>query len=341
MKNSSLKVAIIGGGFAGLSITWHLASSGIPCTLFDEKGIGQGASGIASGLLHPFPGAATHYSFMGQEAMHHSLKLLKIAQSYSKEKVADFSGILKLALDNEDKRNYSALTERYERLKWLETDHLKKEVNFINPCPSLLVENGVTVFCEKYLKSLWLACQDKKAQLSLEEIRHISDLDEYDIKIICSGRSIGTFDKTLKLQFIKGQILTCKAPYPLTSKSIIAKGYIAITSDPLIYHFGSTYEHHYKEEGPCVEIAKKLIFEHCSSYTDIAKHLEVLECKAGVRVSNSKTHLPIIKRYSRGEYAITALGSRGLLYHGLIGKQLAECILSGEEQRISREFFLS
>ena len=342
MSRDSLKVAIVGAGFAGLSLAWHLLSCPeVSCTIFDDKGIGKGASGIASGLLHPFPAAATKYSFMGQEAMHCSIELLKVAQRYSKEKVADFSGILKLACDDEEKKSYSALTRRYEGVRWLETGLMRKEVSFIKPCPALLIENGITVFCEKYLKGLWLACQDKKAELKLQAIQQLSHIDEYDIKVMCSGQFIRVFDPQLKLQCIKGQILTCKAPYPLTSRSIIAKGYIAITSDPFIYQIGSTYEHHYKEEAPSIEIAKKLIFEQCSTYTDIVKELKVLECKAGVRIANPKTHLPIIKKYSSREYAITALGSRGLLYHGLVGKQLAQSILSGEEGRISREFFLS
>lgn len=343
MSTSSLKVAIIGAGFAGLSLAWNLLSSSdkVFCTIFDERGVGKGASGIASGLLHPFPAAATKYSFMGQEAMHHTMELLQVAQRYSEEKIADFSGILKLALEDDEKKSYSALTRRYEGLRWLETGELRKKVGFIKPCPALFIENGITVFCEKYLKALWLACQDKKAELKIQAIQHFSQLDEYDVKIMCSGQSIRMIAPELKLQCIKGQILTCKAPYPLTSRSIIAKGYIAITSDPLIYHIGSTYEHHYKEEAPSLEVAKKLIFEQCLCYTDIVRELKVLECRAGIRVSNPKTHLPIIKKYSTREYAVTALGSRGLLYHGLIGKQLSESILSGEERRISREFFLS
>jgi glycine/D-amino acid oxidase-like deaminating enzyme len=339
----SLKVAIIGAGFAGLSLAWHLLSLNekFSCTLFDEKGIGQGASGIASGLLHPFPGASTHYSFKGNEAMHESILLLKAAMQHSQEMLADFSGILKLALDDEDKRQYSQLIQEHERLSWLQVTQVKKELPYMKPCPALNIEQGVTVFCERYLGALWRACEANKAELKQQRIQHFSELKNYDVKILCAGSSIRQFDPTLKLQAIKGQILTCKVPYPLSSRSLIAKGYLAITPDPLVYHLGSTYEHHYKEEIPCMETAKALLFEKGLAYIKDMRDFQVLECRAAVRIANPKTHLPLIKKYSESEYAVTGLGSRGLLYHGLIGKQLAESIFYQDERRISREFFLS
>ncbi len=50
-----MKIAIIGAGFAGLAGAYYL-SEHFQVTLFDLKGIGGGASGISSGLLHPYPG---------------------------------------------------------------------------------------------------------------------------------------------------------------------------------------------------------------------------------------------------------------------------------------------
>ena len=53
------RFAIVGGGFAGCAVAWHLlaaARSGAPIAvaLFDGAGLGGGASGAAAGLLHPF-----------------------------------------------------------------------------------------------------------------------------------------------------------------------------------------------------------------------------------------------------------------------------------------------
>jgi glycine/D-amino acid oxidase-like deaminating enzyme len=339
MKGRKLHVAIVGAGFAGLSLAWHLLKSDqVSCTLFDESGIGKGASGIASGLLHPFPAAASHYSFMGQEALHESMCLLHEAQKHTLEPIADTTGILKLALTDEEKKHYSALSRRYLGLKWLSSAH--QATQGIAVCPALLIEQGITVFSERYVQALWSSCQTKGALLQIEKIHNLNQLSEYDFKVFCHGPSIHTWDPHLNVQLIKGQILVCQAPYPLTQRSLIAKGYIVTTSDPLIYILGSTYERHYTDSGPDESTATKLIFEQCSSYLQCAQDFKVLECRAAIRVSYPKTHLPIIKKYTKDFYAMTAFGSRGLLYHGLLGKQLAESILYEDDRRISREFFL-
>lgn len=335
-------MAIVGAGFAGLGLAWHLLSSHeVSCTVFDQEGIGTGASGVASGLLHPFPAVASHYSFMGKEAMHESLCLLNIASQYSREKIADRGGIFKLALTDADKRNYSQLSLRYERLQWWDRMQLQQELHGIKAFPALMIEQGVTVFCEEYLHALWRACAEKGGELKKQRIEAVSDLAGYDIKILCVGASIQKWDPHWKLQLIKGQILTCKAPYPLSAKSVIAQGYLAITKDPLIYHMGSSYEHHYQETAPSLETAKSLIFQKSARYIECLAELKILQCRAAVRVVSPRTHLPVIKKYGQGFYALTAFGSRGLLYHGLLAKQLAESILCRDDERISREFFLS
>ena len=53
------RFAVIGGGFAGAALAWHLlaaASARVPVsvTLYDGAGLCGGASRAAAGLLHPF-----------------------------------------------------------------------------------------------------------------------------------------------------------------------------------------------------------------------------------------------------------------------------------------------
>lgn len=51
---------MIGGGFAGLAVSWHLLAAarqqGTPMQLqlIDAVGLGAGGSGAAAGLLHPY-----------------------------------------------------------------------------------------------------------------------------------------------------------------------------------------------------------------------------------------------------------------------------------------------
>ena len=67
-------IAIIGAGLAGLAVAYHILNKNQNCTvtLFDQKGIAAGASGIAAGLLHPFVGARSKRNFEADEVIGYS-----------------------------------------------------------------------------------------------------------------------------------------------------------------------------------------------------------------------------------------------------------------------------
>src|SRR5579862_7065479 len=89
-----MRVAIIGAGFSGLSLAWQLIDSGqCTVTLFDQKGIGAGASGIAAGLMHPYPGKEGKRSFLASEGIAATQRLLQIAKRKSTGALANEQGI--------------------------------------------------------------------------------------------------------------------------------------------------------------------------------------------------------------------------------------------------------
>jgi len=337
-----MKVAVVGAGLAGLGATWHLLSHQIEVTVFDVKGVGEGASGVASGLLHPFPASATRLSFRGYEALHHSMVLLNVAEQYADKKIADYSGIIKLALEDSQKREYSALINKYDRIQWWNKEKVSSEAEFVKGSPALFLEQGITVFCKPYLQALWKACETKGAKFIKQKISSIEELVDYDVVVMCVGASIQELNPFCKLQYVKGQLLIAKSPTCLTKKSLLAKGYIAITQDPYIFHIGSTYEHSFTNDKPNLEVASRLLKQQLFAYIkkECIDELKVIGCEAAIRVTNPRTYLPIIKKYSLRNYVVTALGSRGLLYHSLIGKELAEAIAFGNDQKISPEFLL-
>jgi glycine/D-amino acid oxidase-like deaminating enzyme len=335
-----MKIAIVGAGLAGLGLAWHLLAHLVEVTVFDEKGIGGGASGVASGLLHPFPASATRLSFKGYEALHHSLVLLKVAEKYAEKKIADYSGIIKLALEDTQKREYSALMHKYDRIQWWSKERLALEAACIKGCPGLFLEQGVTVFCQLYLQALWQACAAKGAKFVNQGIGNMEELAAYDRVVRCVGASLQNVDPSWKLQYVKGQLLIVKSLSCLTKKSLLGKGYIAVTEDPYIYHIGSTYEHQFIDGTPNFEVASRLLKRQLSVYVqkECVDQLEFIGCEAAIRVTNPRTYLPMIKKYNAKHYAVTALGSRGLLYHSLIGKQLADAIVLDDEKKVYSEF---
>nr|XP_027067795.1 uncharacterized protein LOC113693458 [Coffea arabica] len=59
LPQQPLRCPVLGAGFAGLSVAWHLLQHGsrdlpLLVDIYDEVGICAGASGVAGGLLHPY-----------------------------------------------------------------------------------------------------------------------------------------------------------------------------------------------------------------------------------------------------------------------------------------------
>ena len=92
---SLMKVAVVGAGFAGLALCYYLLEKGHQVELFDAKEVGAGASGVSSGLMHPYVGERANRSLYATEALEESKKLLAIAQEFVDLPVADYSGILR------------------------------------------------------------------------------------------------------------------------------------------------------------------------------------------------------------------------------------------------------
>ena len=88
--------------------------------------------------------------------------------------------------------------------------------------------------------------------------------------------------------------------------------YMAVTEDPLICHVGATYERDSRSDIPDREAAIRLL----------QPTLPVLNVRAGVRVTNPAHYFPILERINPKTWALTAFGSRGLLYHAYFAKRL-------------------
>ena len=82
-----MRIAIVGAGLAGLALCSILSKvAGVEVVLFDAKGIGKGASGVSTGLLHPFPGKHAALSRYGKEAFVETLSFLQEVEEKLKRK---------------------------------------------------------------------------------------------------------------------------------------------------------------------------------------------------------------------------------------------------------------
>lgn len=291
MQNKN--IGIIGAGFAGVAAAYYL-SKHARVVVLDAGGIGSGASGASTGLLHPYAGEKGRKSWHAEEAMAVTRELLNIAAEEMHRPVADYRGILKKGI----------CIGAGEDVEILESD-------------LFWIRSGITVFSQLYLEGLWRAAQKRGAQLHVQKVEKLSDLQHFDGIVIAAGKGVFDFPECahLKINAVRGQALLCRLEKPL-ERSEVAKQYTAVTEDPSICHVGATYERGSRSDIPNLAEAVRLL----------QPTQEVLGVRAGVRVTNPAHYFPILEKVDARTWVMTAFGSRGLLYHAYFAKMLASQI---------------
>lgn len=316
-----MKIAIIGAGLSGLSLAWHLlASNACAVTLFDAHGIGGGASGIAAGLMHPYPGQMGMRSFLATEGMQATQRLLQVAQEKSAVSLCNDKGILRYTQNPQMHSMFLSHANAYGDVE------LQEENAF-------LIRSGMTIFCRPYLEGLWRACEERGAKLILQKIEDLSALFGYDAIVLAAGAGNLAFApaNTLRLERLKGQILKCRIPQGVAfDRSLIGKGYIASAQEEGFCYIGSTYERKYLTEGPDLEGAHTELMAKARLIHAQADAFSIIDCQAGIRVMRIGHYYPMAGRLEGNLWVATALGSRGLLYHGLVAERLSRAILDNE-----------
>jgi glycine/D-amino acid oxidase-like deaminating enzyme len=316
-----LRVAIIGAGFSGLSVAWHLlAQTDCEVVIFDPKGIGGGASGIATGLLHPYVGEQGRRSMLASEGLLAAQELIETAEKKLNAQVIIQRGIIRYVQNEEQKQMFLSHSQEFGDVRPYGEN-------------SFWIESGMTIDCPLYLQGLWQMIAEKGAQLISKEISDLKELADFDHVIIAAGAGATKFPElnSLKMSVLKGQVLMCRAPADtsLLPASAIGKGYVALSQEARTCLVGSTYEREDLTDTPNAELAKSLLFEKIGSFFPAVEDLEVIDCRAALRIVPKGHYFPIASRVNDNLWVLTGMGSRGLLYHALLGKHLAESILDG------------
>ncbi|MBS0650176.1 MAG: FAD-binding oxidoreductase [Verrucomicrobia bacterium] len=328
-----MKIAIVGAGFCGLSLSYFfLQSKTCEVTLFDTKGIGGGASGVATGLLHPYPGEQGRRSWKASEGIGATLALLKKVEEATGRTAASYDGILRVVQNEEQKAGFLSHIEQHGDVELIDEE-------------SFLIKSGVTVHCQSYLQGLWEMVSRAGGILVQKAVKSLSDLEAYDQIVLTAGGGISGFSEASKLRFscTKGQVLKAEVPPFLQNgfQSIIGKGYLAKGDRPDVCYIGSTYERPFVSDCPDRLFAEKEILPKAALFFPQTDQLRILGCSAGVRVTRVGHYYPIIARFSPTNWALTAMGSRGLMYHAFLAELLSQAILTADDACIPSEVLIN
>ncbi|XP_078443882.1 FAD-dependent oxidoreductase family protein [Wolffia australiana] len=368
-----LRYAVLGAGFAGLSVVWHLLESNpkelsLVIDLFDEVGIGGGASGVAGGLIHPYSPKGK-LLWRGPEFWKECLKLLSVAEKENsdEDQIVWRRGIIRPATTPKNaeilKENASNLPDGFCN-EFLGQDATQKLVPGLRAPydASVYMPHAVNIHPSRYLQALFLACKNLSEETSMQirffkkRIKSLLELqDDYDCVIICLGAKatmLPELEGLLPLRLCRGVIAHMQLPdsareaYEERSPSILSDAWLA-AQGPRTLVMGSTWDWGSENSSPDVSpqeecrALEELIPKVVSVYPAIEKW-SMAEMKGGLRAMpplTSAGSLPLlgcvddfVKEKGQAKYwIIGGLGARGLLYHGLLGKLTAQAVVLQDE----------
>ncbi|MDF2577375.1 MAG: hypothetical protein K0S74_859 [Chlamydiales bacterium] len=335
-----MKVAVVGAGFAGLAVCWHLRQRGnhILVHLFDKKGIGAGASGVANGLLNPYIGPEAKIAWPGQEGMTSTLELLEVATKALGQAVYQQSGIFRPILSETQDLAYQHCASTYSGIDYW--DELTTALHYpqIGCFKGIFIKQGCVVNAPLYLQGLWAACKSLGVNFIQGKIGSSQQLSDYDYVILASGYGCKAITETqhLPLDATKGQNLKVKWPAKITPLAYPINGrkYLLMGEDGQYCTIGATYERKQADPTPNLSVAKQELLAEASRIMPAFANMEVLECQAGIRASCPDRHLPIVGAVTDKIWVLTALGSRGLLQHAYTAKILVNALLTRQPSSI-------
>lgn len=205
-----MRVAVVGGGLAGLGCAYHLLSlsaegmreSPLHCVhVWDPCEPGEGgASAVAAGLLHPYSPKGSQL-WKGAPGLEAALELIQEVETHAGIKVCERRGMLRLALDEGQ-----ALAQRAQTTtpgsfqRWVSREDAGAIAGAeVGGHGGLHVPEAVTVDTRSYLRSLWQLCRSMGGddidvswvQAKVESVKNLRPQDaeeaDYDAIIVAAG----------------------------------------------------------------------------------------------------------------------------------------------------------
>lgn len=340
-----MRIAIFGAGLAGLSTAWHLLSetqAAVTIDIYDPLPIGGGVSGLSSGLLYPFPGKHAKKIKDAEVKLKLTHQLFSESSRSIGKPLVLSKGVLRPAATPSQITDFKKChLEHQAETEWWSKEKCEHEVQGLTlqekEAGGLYIKEGLTIDVPLYLEGLCQACTRLGAQFQQRANIEEKKFHTYDKIIFAIGSNIKEIKafENLPISSVKGQILIVEWPHkiPPLPFSLISEGYVIMEKERKSCVIGSTYERGFTSKEPDLETAKEEIHKKIRSFFPELCEAKIIDCKAGVRAA-SNHHLPLMGKFGAKFWFITGLGSKGLLYHGWLGKHLARAVINDDESFI-------
>ncbi len=345
-------VIIVGGGLAGLSTAAHMIEKNkdLRILVYDATKIGDSASGVPGGMVNPIMGQNNALIWGAKSCLQmFEQRLLKLSE-YSDTQLNIDNGVLRPAIDDNMRNHFRSSSKgpRWARewAEWISSDSLEKKIPWLKGTSGgLFIKKGRVIRTAEYLEAYTKYLKEKGVTFRFGGPYQLNNqsgwlLDNDKKKyttgtlIIASGYKSreNKYWGELPLQSVKGQLAIYECDEQVNSYPAVSSyGYITpIDTHQLVV--GSTYEHHFFDEGPDAEGAGLLDQKLKELLPDLYPKCTHTGQWSGIRAT-TPDHLPVIGKHPLEEnmYVYTGLGSRGLLYSEYMASLLADHVVTGKD----------
>ncbi|MBS0623128.1 MAG: FAD-binding oxidoreductase [Verrucomicrobia bacterium] len=343
-----MKIAVLGGGFAGLSLAWYLCrytTGSARIDIYDPAPITMGASRVSLGILNPYMGRQAKKAWESDHCIKEVHRLITESSNAGEKPIILATGLLRPACTQEQIQEFQARASDYSDTQWWDKAACEKAVQGLQlpfAGGGLYIPHAVTLNIDQYLRGLWINIARHSVQYLKFSVLGKDTLAPYDRVVIAMGANCLDFAvlKDLPITRVKGQVLQLKWPehLPPLPMSVAGEGQLVMSPDYKSCLVGSTYERDFKDFHSDQEFARREILNKISPFFPSLASAPIIECRARIRAS-SKSHLPMLGKVNDKIWFYTGLGSKGLLYHAWASSKLAQAVLLNDVSLIPTELF--
>ena len=346
-----MKIAVIGGGVAGLFTAWYLAQAGVEVTLYEKDKVGKGTTWWAAGMLAPI----NELEFTELELLRAGLKSRELYEEVGKA-LGDIglerAGTLEVALNQDDTLNLRRLFD-FQKAQGLQVEWLsgaaarELEPMLAHHIPNAIWSpNDIQVDNRKLVAALEHALRIMKVEIlenaavqrvythEGQAVETASDTRIFD-KVVWATGVAGVPDKKtpFALYPVRGELVELKPPaFPFLKKTVriwnkvLGRAYIVPKSDRIV--IGATSEekgmNRTNTAGGLLDILRKGYAAVPGIY-----ELEVKQVNAGLRPATLSRHPVIDQEPGTEVYHVNGLYRHGILLGPLAGSAAAQLMLKG------------